>query len=346
MPAELWDPDISNNDWPQIHGQDMDFWKKAAEVAYNGPQRWTSRHRSHRPRDRPLSTPPRPFQEDMVAVAFKESLYVGYVTSVVDGGNAEVSILDYVSGGLYKPFSSPRVETVDKRFVLEMNFPVNKLRGDKIHLDEREALLSTAPCFSQSMVPIQTIPLPETRPIVKPPPPSRLHIIIPSAREKGALFQLRNRFDRRNVTISTKASIRTEHEVVTWAREDVRVKENSRGRPKQSHPAVGRGHSAGQAGIAVTGQEAEHPVKDLVAVAVKESLYVGYVTSVVDGGKAEVSFLDYVSDGFYKPFTKVMVTPQISPAAGDPHSKLVGHHRKSLLIQENIPTLGGVPPMR
>ncbi|KAI8503729.1 hypothetical protein Bbelb_187000 [Branchiostoma belcheri] len=29
MPTELWDPDLSNNDWPQI--QDMDFWKKAAE---------------------------------------------------------------------------------------------------------------------------------------------------------------------------------------------------------------------------------------------------------------------------------------------------------------------------
>ncbi|KAI8481239.1 hypothetical protein Bbelb_410420 [Branchiostoma belcheri] len=29
MQTELWDPDLSNNDWPQI--QDMDFWMKAAE---------------------------------------------------------------------------------------------------------------------------------------------------------------------------------------------------------------------------------------------------------------------------------------------------------------------------
>ncbi|XP_019622030.1 PREDICTED: uncharacterized protein LOC109468216 [Branchiostoma belcheri] len=83
--------------------------------------------------------------------------------------------------------------------------------------------------------------------------------------------------------------------VVTWAKEDIRVKESRRRRPKQSaHPAAGRGQKKTQRATALDKPASQPPakrqttqypprplqVKDLVAVAFKESLYLGYVTKV------------------------------------------------------------------
>ncbi|KAI8513761.1 hypothetical protein Bbelb_080850 [Branchiostoma belcheri] len=121
---------------------------------------------------------------------------------------------------------------------------------------------------------------------------------------------------------SYKTLMLKEEFVSTWSREgtgrkplkdcmeDIRVKESRRRRPKQSaHPAAGRGQKKTQRATALDKPASQPPakrqttqypprplqVKDLVAVAFKESLYLGYVTKVVEGGNAKVSFLDYVS---------------------------------------------------
>ncbi|KAI8503738.1 hypothetical protein Bbelb_187090 [Branchiostoma belcheri] len=374
----------------------------AARREHNGPQRWTSRHRSHRPKDRPPSTHTDPFRIPEESTTGHNALQAGIAvtgqeaehpvptqTPSVDGGNAEVSFLDYVSGGLYKPFSSPRrcasfhkylderrtikwtnkvVTSIIGRAVLNCNimyqshtseptkltrhtfnveildslaedfYPPravvrNRRTPVRIHADRITHIckclqFNPSPCHVCTQVVIQYpnnysyfnkkegkmkthwgngyfhanashLKMTMSSGSITPPPELDTSAECTGDDTSGLSSSIVSNGDGdvedtwrlTQKTGVVESNCDAEHEVVTWAREDVRVKESRRGRPKQSQPATGRGHSAGQAGIAVTGQEADAPIQ----------------TPSVDGGNAEVSFLDYVSDGLYKPFTSPRV---------------------------------------
>ncbi|CAH1266670.1 Hypp3494 [Branchiostoma lanceolatum] len=120
----------------------VDKPKKTKKDKAEAPKKTRKEHQQSLPKMLQDSYRPKPLKVDqMVAVADKTGLFVGKVRSIDDDGDcAHISVMSYSGDGVFSPPARLQVEEVDARCVIEINFPVENMKGGKIKVQKWEAL--------------------------------------------------------------------------------------------------------------------------------------------------------------------------------------------------------------
>ncbi|CAH1248503.1 Hypp8177 [Branchiostoma lanceolatum] len=120
----------------------VDKPKKTRKDQAEAPKKTRKEHQQSLSKMLQDSYRPKPLKVDqIVAVAYKTGLFVGKVRSIDDDEDcAHVSVMSYSGDGVFSPPARVQVEEVDARCVIEINFPVENMKGGKIKVQKWEAL--------------------------------------------------------------------------------------------------------------------------------------------------------------------------------------------------------------